>query len=87
VNVNKWNVDLMSISGYKVYEPKGVGACFVQRRPHIRLDPIITRGGQERGLRSGTLASPLVIGIGKACEIAKEKLEVIMPTAFSLVVS
>ena len=86
VDVNKWNVDLMSISGHKVYGPKGIGACFVRRRPRVRLDPIITGGGQERGLRSGTLAPPLVIGIGKACEIAKEELKV-TPTAFSLVVS
>jgi cysteine desulfurase len=87
VDVNKWNVDLMSISGHKVYGPKGIGACFVRRRPRVRLDPIITGGGQERGLRSGTLAPPLVIGIGKACEIAKEELKVITHTAFSLVIS
>jgi len=68
-------VDLMSISGHKVYGQKGIGACYVRRRPRVRIDPIISGGGQERGLRSGTLAPPLVIGFGEACRIAKEELE------------
>jgi cysteine desulfurase len=76
VDVNKWGVDLMSISGHKIYGPKGIGACFVRRRPRVRLEPIISGGGQERGLRSGTLAPPLVVGIGEACRIAKEELAV-----------
>ncbi|KAI9802659.1 MAG: hypothetical protein M1825_002681 [Sarcosagium campestre] len=75
IDVNKWNVDLMSISAHKIYGPKGIGACYVRRRPRVRLDPIISGGGQERGLRSGTLAPPLVIGFGEACRIAKEELE------------
>lgn len=79
VDVNKWNVDLMSISAHKIYGPKGIGACFVRRRPRVRLDPIISGGGQERGLRSGTLAPPLVIGFGEACRIAKDDLEVSIP--------
>ena len=74
VNVNEWNVDLMSISSHKIYGPKGVGACFVRRRPRVRLDPIISGGGQERGLRSGTLAPFLVVGFGEACRIAKDEL-------------
>lgn len=76
IDVNKWNVDLMSISAHKIYGPKGIGACFVRRRPRVRLDPIISGGGQERGLRSGTLAPPLVVGFGEACRIAKEEMEV-----------
>jgi cysteine desulfurase len=76
IDVNKWNVDLMSISAHKIYGPKGIGACYVRRRPRVRLDPIISGGGQERGLRSGTLAPPLVIGFGEACRIAKEEIEV-----------
>ncbi len=76
VNINDWNVDLMSISSHKVYGPKGIGACFVRRRPRVRLDPIISGGGQERGLRSGTLAPFLVVGFGEACRIAKEELSV-----------
>jgi cysteine desulfurase len=79
VDVNKWNVDLMSISGHKIYGPKGIGACFVRRRPRVRIEPIISGGGQERGLRSGTLAPPLVVGFGEACRIAKEELPVISP--------
>lgn len=76
IDVNAMNVDLMSISSHKIYGPKGMGACYVRRRPRVRLDPIITGGGQERGLRSGTLAPPLVVGFGEACRIAKEEMEV-----------
>ena len=67
LDVNKMNIDLMSISGHKIYGPKGIGACYVRRRPRVRLDPIISGGGQERGLRSGTLAPPLAIGFGEGC--------------------
>ena len=76
INVDEWNVDLMSISAHKIYGPKGIGACYVRRRPRVRLEPIISGGGQERGLRSGTLAPPLVVGFGEACRIAKEEMEV-----------
>lgn len=76
VDVNAWNIDLMSISAHKIYGPKGMGACYVRRRPRVRIDPIISGGGQERGLRSGTLAPPLVVGFGEACRIAKEEMEV-----------
>ncbi|OTA84039.1 hypothetical protein M434DRAFT_83499 [Hypoxylon sp. CO27-5] len=75
LDVNAMNIDLMSISSHKIYGPKGIGACYVRRRPRVRLDPIITGGGQERGLRSGTLAPPLVVGFGEACRIAKEEME------------
>ncbi|EDU42778.1 cysteine desulfurase, mitochondrial precursor [Pyrenophora tritici-repentis Pt-1C-BFP] len=75
IDVNKMNVDLMSISGHKIYGPKGIGACYVRRRPRVRLDPIISGGGQERGLRSGTLAPPLAIGMGEAARICKEEME------------
>lgn len=76
IDVNEMNVDLMSISGHKIYGPKGIGACYVRRRPRVRLDPIISGGGQERGLRSGTLSPPLAIGIGEAARICKEEMEV-----------
>lgn len=76
MDVNAMNIDLMSLSSHKIYGPMGVGACYVRRRPRVRLDPIITGGGQERGLRSGTLAPPLVVGFGEACRIAKEEMEV-----------
>ncbi|OAA43265.1 cysteine desulfurase [Metarhizium rileyi] len=75
LDVNAMNIDLMSISSHKIYGPKGIGACYVRRRPRVRLDPLITGGGQERGLRSGTLAPPLVAGFGEACRIAKEEME------------
>ncbi|KIW62246.1 cysteine desulfurase, mitochondrial [Phialophora macrospora] len=74
IDVNAWNVDLMSISSHKIYGPKGIGACYVRRRPRVRIDPIISGGGQERGLRSGTLAPHLVVGFGEACRIAKEEM-------------
>ena len=76
INVNEMNVDLMSISGHKLYGPKGIGAAYVRRRPRVRLEPIINGGGQERGLRSGTLATPLVVGMGEAARIAKLEMAV-----------
>jgi cysteine desulfurase len=76
IDVNAMNIDLMSISSHKIYGPKGMGACYVRRRPRVRLSPLISGGGQERGLRSGTLAPPLVVGFGEACRIAKEEMKV-----------
>lgn len=76
LDVNKMNIDLMSISGHKIYGPMGIGACYVRRRPRVRIDPIISGGGQERGLRSGTLAPPLVIGFGEAARLCSEEMEV-----------
>jgi cysteine desulfurase len=76
MDVNEMNIDLMSISGHKVYGPKGIGALYVRRRPRVRLDPIISGGGQERGLRSGTVPTPLVVGLGEACHIAKQEMKV-----------
>ena len=82
LDVNAVNIDLMSISSHKIYGPKGIGACYVRRRPRVRLDPIISGGGQERGLRSGTLAPALVVGFGEACRIAKEELNVSFNISF-----
>ena len=75
LDVNKMKIDLMSISGHKLYGPKGVGALYVCRRPRARLEPLIDGGGQEKTLRSGTLPVPLVVGFGKAAKIASEVLE------------
>merc|ERR1712013_559580 len=75
VDVNKMNIDLMSISGHKIYGPKGVGALYVRRRPRVRVEPIQSGGGQERGLRSGTVPTPLVVGLGAACELANREME------------
>lgn len=76
LDVNKLNIDLMSISSHKIYGPKGMGACYVRRRPRVRLEPIISGGGQERGLRSGTLAPHLVVGFGEACRLSYQEMEV-----------
>ena len=70
VDVDALNIDLMSISAHKLYGPKGIGALYVRRRPRVRLEPVFSGGGQERGFRSGTLPHPLVAGFGAACEIA-----------------
>lgn len=75
VDVEKWNVSLMSLSGHKIYGPKGVGALYMRRRPRIRVEPLINGGGQERGIRSGTLPTPLIVGFGSACEIAKKEMD------------
>jgi cysteine desulfurase len=76
LDVNAMNVDLMSISGHKLYGPKGIGAAYVRRRPRVRLEPIINGGGQERGLRSGTLPTALVVGLGEAARIARKEMAV-----------
>ena len=70
LDLTGWKVDLASVSGHKLYGPKGVGALFVRRRPRARISPLFSGGGQERGLRSGTLATPLIVGLGEACRLA-----------------
>ena len=74
VDVNAMNIDLLSISGHKVYGPKGVGVLYVRRRPRVRLAALIDGGGQERGMRSGTLPTPLCVGLGEACAIAQREM-------------
>ncbi|KAF9261397.1 cysteine desulfurase [Marasmius fiardii PR-910] len=74
MDVNEMNIDLMSISGHKLYGPKGIGAAYIRRRPRVRLEPLISGGGQERGMRSGTLAPALCVGIGEAARIAKQEM-------------
>lgn len=75
VDVNEMNIDLMSISGHKLYGPKGIGAIYIRRRPRVRLEAQINGGGQERGIRSGTVPSFLAIGLGKACEVAAKEMQ------------
>ena len=70
LDVRALDLDLASVSGHKFYGPKGVGALFVRRRPRVRLQPLFSGGGQERGLRSGTLPTPLVVGLGEAARLA-----------------
>lgn len=74
IDVNAMNIDLLSISSHKIYGPMGIGACYVRRRPRVRLDPIITGGGQERGLRLGTLAPALVAGFGEAARLMSTEM-------------
>jgi len=75
VDVNDLKIDCLSISSHKIYGPKGFGALYMRRRPRLRLEPIISGGGQERGIRSGTVATPLAVGMGAACQIAAEEME------------
>jgi cysteine desulfurase len=74
LDVNDLKIDLLSISGHKIYGPKGIGALYVRRRPRVRLEPLFHGGGQERGLRSGTLPAPLCIGLGEAARLAGEDM-------------
>jgi cysteine desulfurase len=74
LDVEAMKIDLMSISGHKMYGPKGIGALYVRRRPRVRLLPLIDGGGQERGLRSGTLPTPLCVGIGRAASLAAAEM-------------
>ena len=75
IDVNDLNIDLMSMSSHKIYGPKGIGALYVRRRPRVRLEPILSGGGQERGLRSGTLPHFLCVGFGAACRIALQEMD------------
>lgn len=75
IDVEKMNISLMSLSGHKIYGPKGIGALYMRRRPRIRVEPQMNGGGQERGIRSGTVPTPLVVGFGAACELAMKEME------------
>lgn len=74
LDVAAMNIDLMSISGHKIYGPKGIGAIYIRRKPRVRIKPLFSGGGQERGIRSGTVPTPLVVGLGLAAEIAKNEM-------------
>ncbi|WP_341753219.1 MULTISPECIES: IscS subfamily cysteine desulfurase [unclassified Candidatus Tisiphia] len=74
IDVNDCNIDLASISGHKIYGPKGIGALYVRKKPRVRLVPILNGGGQERGMRSGTLPTPLIVGLGAAAELALSEM-------------
>lgn len=75
LDVERMHIDLMSISSHKIYGPKGIGALYVRQKPKVRLVPIIHGGGQERGIRSGTLSTPLCVGFGLASEIIRQEME------------
>jgi cysteine desulfurase len=74
LDVEAMNIDMLSLSGHKIYGPKGIGALYVRRKPRVRLQALIHGGGQERGFRSGTLPTPLCVGLGQACRIAREEM-------------
>ena len=74
IDLQKMPVDLMSFSAHKTYGPKGVGALYVRRKPRVRLEALIHGGGHERGMRSGTLATHQIVGMGEAFRIAKEEI-------------
>ncbi|MBN2689278.1 MAG: IscS subfamily cysteine desulfurase [Gammaproteobacteria bacterium] len=74
IDVSKLNVNLMSLSGHKMYGPKGIGALYVRNKPHIKLVAQMHGGGHERGLRSGTLATHQIVGMGEAAKLAKKEL-------------
>ena len=76
IDVNEMGIDLLSCSGHKIYGPKGVGALYVRRkRPRIRCEPVLHGGGHERGMRSGTLNVPGIVGLGMAAELARDEME------------
>src|SRR5690242_9837115 len=76
VDVNSMNIDVLSLSGHKIYGPKGVGALYVRRRnPRVQISEQINGGGHERGMRSGTLNVPGIVGLGAACEICSKEME------------
>ncbi len=74
IDLQHLKVDLLSISAHKMYGPKGIGALYVRRKPRIRLEAQMHGGGHERGMRSGTLATHQIVGMGEACRIAKEEM-------------
>jgi cysteine desulfurase len=75
VDVESDGIDLLCLSAHKIYGPKGIGALFIRRKnPRVTLSPLIHGGGHERGLRSGTLNVPGIVGLGKACEIAEKEM-------------
>jgi cysteine desulfurase len=80
VDVQKLNIDLMSLSAHKIYGPKGVGALFIRQMPkRVRLNPIIVGGGQEKEIRPGTLNVPGIVGFGKAAEMATQEMKIHIP--------
>ena len=75
IDVDEMNIDAMSISGHKIYGPKGVGALYVRRKPRVRIKAMMSGGGQERGMRSGTLSPALCVGLGEACRICYNEMD------------
>ena len=75
IDMKEMKVDLMSLCAHKMYGPKGVGALYVRRKPRVRIESQIHGGGHERGMRSGTLATHQIVGMGEACRVAQEGMD------------
>ena len=75
IDLSKLCVDLMSFSAHKTYGPKGIGALYVSRKPRVRIEAQIHGGGHERGMRSGTLPTHQIVGMGEAFRLAKEEMQ------------
>jgi cysteine desulfurase len=75
IDLENLQVDLMSITAHKIYGPKGIGALYVRRKPRVRIEPQIHGGGHERGMRSGTLATHQIVGMGEAFRLANEEMQ------------
>src|SRR5262245_43519775 len=85
IDVDEMGIDLLSLSGHEIYAPKGIGALYVRKKdPRVRLEPQIDGGGHERGMRSGTLPVPLIVALGKACELAKNEMSEEVQRTFAL---
>ncbi len=84
IDVEAAQVDLLALSGHKLYGPKGVGALYVRRRPKVRLTPLFDGGGHEKGMRSGTLDVPGIVGLGAACALALETMPAEAPRVAAL---
>lgn len=85
LDVEDMGIDLLSLTAHKIYGPKGIGALYVRKKdPRVRLEPQIDGGGHERGMRSGTLPVPLIVGLGTACEIARNEMPEEVKRTFAL---
>jgi cysteine desulfurase len=85
IDVEAMGIDLLSLTAHKIYGPKGIGALYVRKKdPRVRLEPQIDGGGHERGMRSGTLAVPLIVALGAACDIARKEMETETARTFAL---
>ena len=84
IDMATMNIDLLSLSSHKMYGPKGMGALYVRRKPRVRIEAMMHGGGHERGMRSGTLATHQIVGMGEACRLAREEMSEEIPRVTKL---